>query len=131
DPSAPAILWERTPAVVRSEVEPGAGLSLAMSLVKTATGATHVTFASSNNGGTGGAGALLQAIDTATGEVLWSHFAGYPMPRVEDNPRVPASGIPAGPTALDRAGVGFASHILLPTLFGDLWMFEAASGESV
>lgn len=130
DPAAPQILWERATPVARSEAEPGVGLSLAMSLVKVGGRATPLTFATSNNGGSGGAGVVVEAIETASGQVRWSRFLPYPMPRVAGHPRVPASGIPAGVTAVDFAGTGFATHVLVPTLFGELWMLEADGGRN-
>lgn len=128
DPAAPQVLWERTTSAARAEAEPGVGLSLAMSLIKVEGRATHLTFATTNNGGTGAAGVLLEAIETATGEVRWSHFSPYPMPRHDSNPRLPGTGIPAGVTVVDMVGTGFATHLLLPTLYGDLWMFQATDG---
>lgn len=128
DPTAPTILWERATPTARGAIERGVGLSIAMSLVKTAGSATHATFVTTNNGGTGGAGIVLEMIETATGEPLWTRSYPTPMARGESNPRVPDTGIPAGATVFDDSGLGFATHVLVPTLFGELWVADAATG---
>jgi hypothetical protein len=125
NPADPKVLWERSTPSSRGEVDQGVGLGLAMGPVRLGSESRNLTFAQTNNGGTGSAGFQLIAIDTATGERVWTFDHQYPAPRSAANPAVPASGIPGGPAALDLSQSSFVTHVAVGSLYGDLWVIEA------
>jgi hypothetical protein len=129
-PSNPTILWETATPAVRSDFELGVGVGLAMGPVKVGGATRNYTFVQTNNGGTGEPGIYLAAIDTETGTPAWSWTRDYPLARDAANPDVPASGIPGGVAAVDMAGGGSVTDVVVPTLYGDLWLIDAATGRN-
>jgi type IV pilus assembly protein PilY1 len=129
DPTDPTIVWEYSTPASRSEHELGVGLNLAMGPVKVGSLIRDVTFAQTNNGGTGGAGTSVFAIETQTGSVLWKWSYLYPAARSVGEP-VPASGIPGGVAAADLADSGAITDLVVATLYGNLFQLSAATGRS-
>lgn len=125
DPADPIVLWERSTPASRGPVDQGVGLGLAMGPVRAGGQVRNMTFAQTGNGGTGGAGFQLVAVDTATGERLWAFEHRYPPPRGAGDPPVPASGIPGGPAAFDIEQSSLVTHVAVGSLYGDLWVLEA------
>lgn len=128
DPTDPRVLWARTPPTSPASVDFGVGLNTAMAPARVSGQMRNLTFAETNNGGTGGAGVYLGAYDTATGQLVWKFEHLYPAPRVISNPQLPGSGIPGGVVAFDLEGGSMATHVAVPTLYGDLWILEADGG---
>jgi hypothetical protein len=86
----------------------------------------NLTFAQSNNGADAvNSGFYLAAIDTSTGEEVWSFQHLYPDPRTVGNPAVPDTGIPGGAAAFDLDQSGLTTHVAVTSLYGDLWVFPA------
>ncbi len=134
DPGNPQIVWEvstRNPTT--AEFDLGVGLRLAMGPVLIDGLTQPAVFVQTNNGGDGGAGFSVRALSALDGSELWNtNFDQlYPAPRTAGNAPVPASGIPAGVTAVDLEGNGAISALLVPTLYGDLWLLDATTGQSV
>ena len=135
NPASPTILWERTTPADRGDVEQGLGLNLAMAPVRAGGAVQNLTFVQTNNGGLGAAGFWLGGVRTTDGTLLWEVEHLYPLPRTvptEDFavPPVPTTGIPSGVAAFDREGTGFVTHLAVPSLYGDMWLIEAADGEN-
>ena len=135
DPSNPVVLWEYSlgnPAN-RTAHELGAGLTIAAGVVIASGRRKEVVFAQTNNGGTGGAGSVVTAIDLETGTELWATpNLGYTYvnpPRGQGGANaIPAAGIPGGAVAVDRANAGLISDIVYADLYGNLWMIDPATG---
>ena len=125
DPADPKILWARSPPDLRGVVDIGTGLNTAMAPARVAGVMRNLTFVETNNGGTGGPGIFLGAYDTANGALVWKFEHEYPAPRNLANPEVPGSGIPGGVAVFDQDGGSLATHVAVPTLYGDLWILEA------
>lgn len=128
NPADPKVLWEVTPPANRGASELGIGTSLAMAPTLTTAGTRNYTYVVSSNGGTGPAGLFVAAIATETGDVAWRWTHPYPAPRAAGGPPVPASGIPGGAVVIDRNQNGNATEIAVPSLYGDVWLIDAATG---
>ena len=124
DPADPRILWARTPPTSPGVVDLGTGLNTAMAPARVAGAQRNLTFVETNNGGSGGPGVYLAAYDTATGALVWDWEHEYPAPRNLANPEVPGSGIPGGVAVYDLDGGSMATHVAVPTLYGDLYILE-------
>lgn len=131
NPADPKILWEVVTPAVRGANEIGVGTSLAMGPVQATGGVKNLVWIVTSNGGTGGAGLYVQAIRTETGAVEWTWTHDYLAPRTGSNPDVPASAIPGGPVGIDQNSTGNATWIGIPSIYGDIWLLEADSGQSV
>lgn len=129
DPADPRILWERVAADPRGELDLGTGVNTAMAPIKVGGQLKPVVFAQTNNGGTGAAGIYVEAIDTASGETVWSRGLAYPAPRDSTSASVPPSAIPGGATAFSATNGVSADTLLLPSVYGDLWALDPATGE--
>ena len=125
DPADPKIVWARSPPEVPGVVDLGTGLNTAMAPARVAGVMRNLTFVETNNGGTGGPGVYLGAYDTHDGALVWEFEHEYPAPRNLSNPEVPGSGIPGGVAVFDQDGGSLATHVAVPTLYGDLWILEA------
>jgi|GEM_PF-6863065 len=124
DPANPLILWERTTPASPGAFELGIGLDIAMATV----GATPLTFVQTANGGTGATGFVVEAIETATGATSWTFTQAYPAPRTPGNPPVPATAIPAGVALVSTTAAPEPDLVLVPSLYGELWVLNAADG---
>jgi hypothetical protein len=122
DPGAPIILWDYETA--------GQGLTLASGPVRIGGTSTPVAMAVTNLG-SGTSGINVVAIDAATGDQVWAISKPYDAPQDAANLSVPATGIPGGATGVDFTRSSAMTHVLVPTLYGELWMLEADTGASV
>jgi hypothetical protein len=120
DPGDPKVLWEVT--------DVGVGLGLAMGPVEDGNTIRNFTFALTNDRDRARSGFSLVAIDSATGEIAWRFEQEHPAPRDRANPPVPATGIPGGATTVDATRSGFITHVVVPTLYGDVWLVDARTG---
>lgn len=128
NPAAPVILWEHTTPATRGAYELGQGLIVNAGKV-TVNGVNKLlAFAQTNNGGTGGSGSVVTAINIETGAEEWQTGYTYPAPRNGANPSVPASGVPGGAVAVDTAGFGLVSSVVFGSLYGDIFQLDAATG---
>ena len=130
DPANPTYLWDIITPVSRGSYELGVGLNVAMGSVQTNDGLKHYTFIQTNNGGTGGSGWVLTAVETGTGTVAWTKQFGHQSPYDSANPPPPADAIPGGVSAIDRSGGQSIDTILVPTISGDIWMLNADDGSN-
>ena len=142
DPADPKVLWEHAmaDATNRATHEVGRGLVVAAGRVVAGGTGKNLAFAQTNNLGTGGAGSVVTAINIETGATEWqtgktgstavnSGYV-YPAPRTSGNPGVPSTGIPGGAVGVDLQGNGSITHVVFGTLYGDLWVLDAATGVS-
>jgi hypothetical protein len=120
-----------TDPAARGGSELGVGIGVAMGPVKQNAATKHLAFVETNNGGTGGPGIHLAAIDVETGAPAWTWSTSYAAPRSASSPSVPATGVPGGVTAVDLEGAGTITHLVVPSLYGDLWMIDARTGANV
>ena len=126
DPSDPTVLWERTTPSSRGTIDLGIGLNLAMGPARLSGSIVNLTLAETNNGGTSGtAGFYLAGIDTATGDMRWEVKQAYNDPRDSADPPVPTTGIPGGAVAVDLDNSSLITHVLVPSLYGELWEYTA------
>lgn len=130
DPTRPAVLWEVTTPSSRGSSELGQSLRVSLGPVLTAGQLHTAAFVVSNNGGTGPAGIYVNALSLETGAPIWSRpfVHDYPAPRNPGNPRVPKTGIPGGLALVDIDGRGSVTHVLVPTLYGELFSLDATDG---
>jgi hypothetical protein len=106
-------------------VDLGVGLNTAMGPARITGQIRNLTFAQTNNGGTGSPGFYLAAYDTTDGELVWDFEHEYPSPRTTTNPPVPGSGIPGGVAGFDLEGGSLLTHLAVPSLYGDLWIIKS------
>lgn len=128
DVNDPQILWDFSGPASPTALEMGSGLIVNGGKVNTATTFKSVAFVQTNNGGTGGAGNVVTAIDIEKGTELWK--VGYAFanpPRGAGSP-VPATGLPGGAVGLDKQQNGSLSEVVMGTLYGDIWQLDAATG---
>ncbi len=130
DPTNPRILWEYTAPSSRGTFELGQGLVLAAGSVALGTTNKYYAIAQTNNGGTGGAGNVVTAIDIESGAKVWQTAHAYPSPRAPANPGVPATGIPGGAVGIRDKETGHISDVVFGTLYGDIWQLDARTGEN-
>jgi hypothetical protein len=135
DPGAPAVLWEYSleNASSRGTYELGQGLTIAAGVIMVNGRRKEVVFAQTNNGGTGGAGSVVTAIDLETGGELWATpNVGYtyavPPRAVGGANSIPAGGIPGGAVAVDKTGSGLITDIVYADLYGNVWMLDPVTG---
>jgi hypothetical protein len=121
EPANPSILWEVTTT--------GPALGAALGPVRVGGVTKPLAFVSMGRGDQA-PGITVVAIDVITGGVEWRFDRVYPSPRDPATPPVPQSGLPAAPSAIDRDGVGLLSHVVVPTLYGSLWVLDADDGAS-
>ncbi len=132
DPSDPKILWEVTAPETRESHEMGVGLTLAMGPILDEGVLHHLVYIQTNEGGTTEtSGMVVTAVDTITGEEVWQQGFSYPNARSGSNPPVPATGYPGGVAVIDLTGQGWNTHVLAASLYGDVWMLDANTGDSV
>lgn len=145
EPDQPKILWEVTPPTptARGAVEQGVGLGLALGPVRIGGETKNLVFAQTNNGGIGSSATRVMAINTVDGSIEWAWDRVYPAPptrftdgtdtiRPDDSgvPEVPSTGIPGGVAAFDMDDSGNLTHLAVSTLYGELWLLDAADGSS-
>jgi hypothetical protein len=128
DAQNPRVLWEYVTPASPTSLELGQGLVIGAGKVNIGGNNKLVAFAQTNNGGTGGTGMVVTAIDIETGAQIWSSGYVHPAPRNGANPTVPATGIPGGAIALDKLGNGYVTDVVFGTLYGDVFVLDAATG---
>jgi len=133
NPDDPKVLWDVSTPASRGASELGVGLGVAMGTVRISGQLKPAVFVTTNNGGTGTSGMYVQAYNATTGAPLWANPFSYTYPaqRVSGSGPVPSSGIPAGPAAIDLTNTGTVTHLVVPTLYGDLFMLDATTGANV
>jgi hypothetical protein len=133
DPFDPKLEFEIATPSTRGATAFGTGLDLALGPVRIDNQVQPAVFVSTNNGGTGGSGVHVMAYSAIDGRALWAQpFAHvYPAPRVAASGTVPASGIPGGIAAFDNARSGVIDRLAVPTLYGELYVLDAATGANV
>ena len=130
DPADPTILWERVSGDTRGEFDIGVGIQTAMAPIPDGATPRPVTLVQTNNGGTGAAGVVLEAIDTASGETVWQKSFAYPDARTSGNAAVPATAIPGGASVFSTTSGFSADTLVMTTPYGDLWALDPATGAS-
>lgn len=143
NPAAPKIIWEHTMTSVAGTAgtfQLGLGQTITAGPVKLGGAQKLAAFVQTNNGaalktsagvvGGGSAGSMVTALNLETGAVLWTQTYTYPTPRVGTNGPVPMQGLPGGAVAVDLTGAGTLTHVVFGTLYGDLWVLDAATGIS-
>jgi hypothetical protein len=132
DPTNPTVVFEYTipNTSARGTYELGQGLTVSEGSVAISGVNTPVLFAQSNNGGTGGAGTTVLAINAITGAQIWKFGYAYPLPRTGGDSAVPATGIPGGAVPVDKAGLGLVTDVVFGDLYGDIWLLDSATGAS-
>jgi len=130
DPAAPKVLWEITTASSRTGNELGQALNVSLGPVLVSGTLKNAAFVSTNNGGTGGAGVYVHAYSLEDGKPLWARpfIRDYPNPRAPSNPSVPKTGIPGGVALVDIDERGSITHVVVPTLYGELFTLDATDG---
>jgi hypothetical protein len=129
NPQDPTILWEYAGGATQP-FEMGVGLTIAAGRVQVDGVTKLVAFAQTQNGGTGGTGVTVTAINIETGAMIWRWGSSYPAPRVATSGVVPSTGIPGGATVVDRSSTGFTTDVVFGTLYGDIWQLDATTGVS-
>lgn len=128
DPNDPKILWDFQAPGSPGSLEIGNGLLVNGGKVNTPSGFKNLAFVQTNNGGTGGAGDVVTAIDIETGAELWQTGYVFPNPPRGAGTPVPTSGVPGGAVGLDKQRNGSLSDVVMGTLYGDIWQLDAATG---
>jgi hypothetical protein len=108
------------------------GLTIAHGNVNIAGASKIGAFVQSSNGGTGGTGSVVTAINMETGGQLWTaslHASQlYANPPRGAGTMVPQSAIPGGVVGIDTAGFGTLTDLIVPTIYGDIWQLDATTG---
>jgi hypothetical protein len=132
NPQDPKILWEFTTANASATSDLGIGLNITAGRVIVGGKTTLLAFAQTANGGAGGAGSVVTAIDIETGQQVWRTVDSiniYPNPaRGVSGEAVPTGALPGGAIAIDRYGTGYISDVMFGTIYGDIWQLDAATG---
>lgn len=118
NPASPTILWEKETA--------GAGLGVAMGWVRDNSSITPYTFIQTNSGGAE-SGMTVMALDTATGEEIWSFTQTYP-DRGAGNDAPPIDAMPGGVTLLPSLSGSTIDNLLVPSLWGAVYKLNARTG---
>jgi hypothetical protein len=127
DPADPTILWEKSTPSSAASLDLGTGLDLVVGDIKLGNTSKTVLFAATSNGGSGSAGFYATALEADDGTEVWSFSRAYTDRRQTGNALPPSSGIMSGPTLIDLTDAGAGTHLLVPTLYGDLWLLKANS----
>ncbi|HTL39172.1 MAG TPA: hypothetical protein VL326_38855 [Kofleriaceae bacterium] len=132
DPANPTVVWEYTQPTTLGTRELGTGLALAVGPTLVNAARKNLVIAETNNGGTGGAGVVVTAIDLETGSRTWQFSYLYPSPPRGDSTALPLpiTGIPGGAVGVDLARAGYTTDVVMGDLFGNLWRLDAATGSS-
>ncbi len=130
NPTSPKVLWEyATPAGTnRHTYELGVGLVTAMGTTTISTTSYNLAIAETNNGGTGGNGVVVTAIDVVAGTPVWQFAYPYPALRSGGDTALPSTGIPGGATIVDKTDKGGNASfdtITFGDLYGDLWELKS------
>jgi hypothetical protein len=130
DPVNPDVLWEH--------VTPGGGMSNAIGVINVpGVGLTSITFIQTSLGSAAAnAGMYLAAVETGTGNVVWSSTQVYPPARGFINGAasavadVPTTGMPGGVSVFASVDGDLVDTLLVPTLWGSVWQLDPVTGDS-
>ena len=143
NPSSPTVLWEYATPATPAASDLGTGLTVAMgpTLINDVT--TNLAVLETFNGGTGGAGVFVQALQQENGATVWANPFSYLYSATTfaaNHTRYTAltagqqgqlaTGIPGGAVGVDLAGQGFNTDFVLGDIFGDVWRLSATDGTS-
>jgi hypothetical protein len=126
DPANPDVIWKYA--------TPGPGVGVAMGWVRDASSILPLTFVQSAATPGSAAGTEIRAIETANGTLHWEQTTPYVYPspvRDSANPDVPNTGMPGGVTLVPSSSGGTIEHVLVPTLYGQVYKLDADSGTNV
>ncbi len=132
DPAKPILLWEfTTPATTGPQL--GVGLAMHAGATIVSGAIANLAIAQTNNGGSGGAGMVVNGLSLETGVPKWtSPFSYiYASPRPSSGTydgAIPTTGIPGGAVGIDLARAGFTTDVVMGDLYGNLWRLDAATG---
>jgi hypothetical protein len=125
DPTEPRLLWK--------QATPGPGVGLAMGWAKTGAVVTPMTFIQTAAQPGAAAGMEVRAVRTVSGELEWEQTVdvyAYPAPRTEGHPEVPATGMPGGVSLVPSLSGATVEHLLVPSLYGQVFKLDATTGEN-
>lgn len=132
DPAKPILLWEyTTPSTTGAQLGAGLAMHAGPTVVKGAI--VNLAVAATNNGGSGGAGFVVNGLSLETGAPIWSSpfsylYAGPRPSNSTYDGQIPTTGIPAGGVGVDLTGGGFTTDIVAGDLYGNLWRLAASTG---
>jgi hypothetical protein len=128
DPASPVLLWEYTTPTTVATLDFGAGLvaTPGRAVIGSALSPTNFVAFETNNGGSGTSGVVATALQLETGTKLWQFGSLYPTAAA-----VPATGMPGGAVAVDRADKGFVTDLVMGDLYGRLWRLDVKTGTNV
>ncbi len=119
-PSAPTLLWEHKTT--------GAGLGVAIGWVRDNSSIRSFTFVQTNSG-TSASGMVVTALDTATGEPMWTTPFTQTYPdRGFGNEAPPHDALPGGVTLLPSLSGSTIDGLLVPSLWGAVYKLNARTG---
>lgn len=133
DPANPIVQWEDSAPSTPATLDFGVGMTVATGQTLIGAAPTYLAYLETSNGGTGGAGVVLTAVNVVTGEQVWDFEYAYPSPprgASVDLP-LPSTGVPGGAVAVDPKGTGFVTDVVFGDLYGNLWRLNADDGSSV
>ena len=133
NPFAPTVVWDFAVAnpSARGAFEPGHGLVLSGGPVRVGGAFKNFAFIQTNNGGTGGVGNVVTAVNMETGAQVWEHGVAYPITGIGRDGSAPlASAMPGGAVGVDKQGVGGVTDVVFGTLYGEMYLLDAATGTS-
>jgi hypothetical protein len=133
NPFAPTVVWDFSVAnpSVRGPFEPGHGLVLSGGPVRIGGAFKNFAFIQTNNGGTSGVGNVVTAVDMDNGQAVWEHGIAYPITGIGRDGSAPlASAMPGGAVGVDKQGTGGITDVVFGTLYGEMYLVDAASGLS-
>lgn len=132
DPASPVLLWEYSTPTSPSSQDFGTGLYVALGPAIVNGVRTNLAVAQTNNGGSGGAGVVLTALQLETGAKVWQFSYAFPTtPRGgSGNLPYPTTGIPGGAVGVDLSNAGYLTDYVMGDLYGDVWRIAAATGTS-
>ncbi len=130
-PDNPTLLWEYgvTNVGARGTVEMGVSHTLSAGAVLNGTTREYYVWVQSNNGGTGGAGSVLTAINIETGAKVWQKgdIVGTTV-RTSTHESIPAGAIPGGAVGFDKVGNNYITHVVYGTIYGEVFVRDAVTG---
>lgn len=123
DPTRPEVLWRLD--------TPGPGVRTAMGWVRDSSMIRPVTFVQTATAPGTASGFEVRAVDTVTGDLLWDRQVLYPYPTRNDlNPEVPGTAMPGGVTLVPGITQTRIDHVLVPSLYGQVYLLDARTGEN-
>ena len=120
DPTDPKVIWDHA--------LPGQGLVVNAGRVTINGINKNFAFVQTNKGAVT-AGDVVMAIDMETGAEVWRNTYTFAIAnRTGGTSLPPVTGIPGGAVGVDKQQTGNLSDIVFGTLYGDMWLLDAATG---